>query len=125
MDEHGVVLVGYREVRGAGGGVARSTDGGQSFTLLRGMNGESVRALAVAPSNSKVIAAGTLTGVFLSRDGGEHWKRITPAGDPDLRNIESLAFDSSDTRDSLCRHLAPGLENRPIAAMNGSRSTRE
>jgi photosystem II stability/assembly factor-like uncharacterized protein len=98
VDEHGVVLVGYREVRGAGGGVARSTDGGQSFILLRGMNGESVRALAVAPSNSKVIAAGTLTGVFLSRDGGEHWKRITPAGDPDLRNIESLAFDSRDTR---------------------------
>jgi len=93
VDPHGGVFVGYWEVQGSGGGVARSTDGGQTFTLLKGIEGESVRALAVAPADSRVIAAGTRTGVFLSRDGGQLWKRITPESNLDLHNIGSLAFD--------------------------------
>ena len=96
VDARGVVFVGYWEVHGTGGGVARSTDGGKTFVVLKGVDGESVRALAVAPSDSKVIAAGTRTGVFLSTDGGQGWRRITPKNHPDLRNIESLAFDPSD-----------------------------
>jgi photosystem II stability/assembly factor-like uncharacterized protein len=98
VDADGVVFVGYWEVQGRGGGVARSTDAGQTFTLLKGIRGQSVRALAMAPSNPKMIAAGTLAGVFLSRDGGEAWTRITPKGHPDLRNVESLAFDPNDPR---------------------------
>ena len=96
VDRHGVVFVGYWEVQGAGGGVARSADGGETFALLKGVSGESVRALAVAPSDARVIAAGTRTGVFLSRDGGVAWSRITPVGDPGLLNVESLAFDPND-----------------------------
>lgn len=94
----GTVYVGYWEVHGLGGGVARSTDGGESFSLLQGIHGQSVRALAVAPSNARVIAAGTLAGVFLSRDAGRSWERISPQGHPDLRNIESLAFDPANAR---------------------------
>src|SRR6185295_20395876 len=67
VDARGVVFVGYWEVQGSGGGVARSSDGGQTFAVLKGVDGESVRALAVAPSDPQVIAAGTRTGVFLSR----------------------------------------------------------
>ncbi len=96
VDARGVVYVGYREINGSGGGVARSADGGETLVVLKGVDGESVRALAVAPSDSRVIAAGTLTGVFLSSDGGQRWTRITPGGHPDLRNIESLAFDPID-----------------------------
>lgn len=96
VDPRGVVFVGYWQVHGSGGGVARSTDGGHTFAVLKGVDGESVRALAVAPSNPEMIAAGTLTGVFLSRDGGTSWTRITPEGHPDLRNVGSLAFDSTD-----------------------------
>ncbi len=98
VDPRGVVFVGYWEVHGQGGGVARSVDGGQTFTVLKGIQGESVRALALAPSDSKLIAAGTLTGVFLSRDAGQTWTRITPKGHPDLRYIESLAFDPTDSK---------------------------
>lgn len=96
VDERGVVLVGYWEVEGSGGGVARSSDGGQTFAVLKGIDGESVRALAVAPSDRQIIAAGTRTSVFLSRDGGQGWSRITPKRDSDLRNFESLAFDPTD-----------------------------
>ena len=98
VDRRGVVFVGYWKVDGKGGGVARSTDGGQTFAVLKGVDGESVRALAIAPSDPQVIAVGTLTGVFLSRDGGRAWKRITPKGHPDLRNIESLSFHPGDPR---------------------------
>ena len=94
----GVVLVGYWEVHGTGGGVARSVDGGRTFTLLEGIRGEAVRALAVAPSNPDMIAAGALSGVFRSPDGGRSWRRITPEGHPDLRNVGSIAFDPGDPR---------------------------
>ena len=80
VDPRGVVFVGYREVHGSGGGVARSTDGGQTLVVLKDVEGQSVRALAVAPSDPQVIAAGTLTGVFVSSDGGQRWARITPKG---------------------------------------------
>jgi photosystem II stability/assembly factor-like uncharacterized protein len=96
VDPNGIVFVGYWEVHSQGGGVARSIDRGQTFTLLKGIQGESVRALALAPSDPRIIAAGTLSGVFLSKDGGRSWTRITPKGHRDLRNIESLAFDASD-----------------------------
>jgi len=97
VDGRGVVLVGYWEVQGHGGGVARSTDGGQTFVVQKGIQGESVRSLALAPSNPRMVAAGTLAGVFLSRDGGATWSRVTPEGHPDLRNVESLAFDPKDS----------------------------
>lgn len=98
VDRGGVVFVGFREVQGNGGGVASSADGGRTFTVLKGVENESVRALVLAPSDPRVIAVGTLTGVFLSRDSGQRWKRITPKGHPDLRNIGSLAFDPTDPR---------------------------
>jgi photosystem II stability/assembly factor-like uncharacterized protein len=96
VDPRGVVLVGFWEVGGGGGGVARSTDDGNSFTVLKGMDGQSVRALAVAPSSPQILAAGTLSGVFRSVDGGQIWSRITPEDHPDLRNVGSLAFDLQD-----------------------------
>ena len=96
VDARGVVLVGYWEVGGSGGGVARSTDGGNTFTILKGIEGQSVRALAIAPASPQVLAAGTLTGVFRSIDGGQSWARITPPDHPDLRNFESVAFDPQD-----------------------------
>jgi photosystem II stability/assembly factor-like uncharacterized protein len=98
VDARGVVLVGYWDVRGSGGGVARSTDGGRTFVVQKGIKGESVRSLALSPSDRQIVAAGTIAGVFLSRDSGQTWMRITPKGHPDLRNIESLTFDPNDSQ---------------------------
>ena len=96
IDDRGRLLIAYWEVAGPGGGIARSDDGGLNFTLLPGIKGESVRALAVAPGRPDILVAGSLTGIFHSMDGGLNWRRISPAGHADLRNIESVAIDPRD-----------------------------
>src|SRR6202022_4605878 len=54
----------------AGGGVFRSGDGGRTWRIA-GLEGQAVRALAIAPSNADVVLAGTLDGVYRSRDAGK------------------------------------------------------
>lgn len=82
---------------GAGGGVYRTADGGAHWMLL-GLDEEAVRALVQSPSDAKVWVAGTRTGVFHSTDDGATWNRITPFGDEELKNVDSLAFDPRDAR---------------------------
>ncbi len=119
----GDVLLGYWRVAGSGGGVARSSDGGRTYKAFDDVAGESVRALAIAPSDPARIVAGTLSGVFASDDGGASWRRISPRGHPEIKNVESLAVDPLE-RDVVYAgtwHLAwkttdGGARWRPIAA---------
>ena len=92
----GSLLIGFWDVHGRGGGVAVSGDHGVTFAIT--LDGESVRALALAPSDPGLAVAGALSGVFGSSDGGLHWRRISPAGHKELRNIESIAIDPRDPR---------------------------
>jgi photosystem II stability/assembly factor-like uncharacterized protein len=96
VDARGRVLVGYWEVAGEGGGVARSLDGGRTFAVLSGVDGESVRALDIVPSQPDTLVAGAIGGVFRSDDGGETWRRISPRDDTELRNVESVAIDPAN-----------------------------
>ncbi|HET9251438.1 MAG TPA: hypothetical protein VFP58_04915 [Candidatus Eisenbacteria bacterium] len=99
VDRSGVVYVGFWEVHGGGGGgVAWSSDRGETFHLLKGIEGRSVRALAISPTNRRVLAAGALDGVYLSSNAGKSWARITPEGHRQLRNFGSVAFDPTDPR---------------------------
>lgn len=79
-----------------GGDLFRSKDGGKTWFTLNGVHGKSLRALALAPSNPKIIVVGALDALYLSRDQGESWFRITPEGHPDLRHFESVAIDPKD-----------------------------
>lgn len=92
----GTLYVGYWEVGGAGGGVARSDDGGRHFVMLT--QGLGVRALALAPRDPRVLVAGTLGGVLRSDDAGGTWRRISPEGHPEIRNVNSVAVDPRDSR---------------------------
>ncbi len=92
----GVLLVGFWDAHSRSGGVAVSTDSGKTFRF--GLEGESVRAIRVAPSNPNVVIAGSLNGVFASSDGGGTWRRITPLDHDELRNVESIAIDPRDPR---------------------------
>ena len=75
-----------------GGGVFQSVDSGQTWRAA-GLQGHAVRALVQAPSNPKILVAGALDGIYRSGDAGANWKRISPEGDEELRNIDSLAID--------------------------------
>jgi photosystem II stability/assembly factor-like uncharacterized protein len=79
----------------AGGGVFRSEDDGRTWRAA-GLAGKAVRALALAPSQPDVLVAGTLDGVYRSEAAGDaerKWERISPEGDEELRNLDSVAID--------------------------------
>jgi photosystem II stability/assembly factor-like uncharacterized protein len=79
----------------AGGGFYRSRDGGRTWELA-GLAGLHVRALAQAPSNPDILVAGTMEGVYRSRDAGDTWERISPEGDEEIRQLDSVAIDPRD-----------------------------
>jgi photosystem II stability/assembly factor-like uncharacterized protein len=79
-----------------GGGIYTSEDGGHTWNSPAEMRGQSVRALAIAPSDPKIYVAGTLQGVFRSADGGSHWDQISPKGSVEIHEIESLAIDPTN-----------------------------
>lgn len=57
-----------------GGGVARSTDGGATWTLVAQPG--CVRALASDPHDAWRLYLATRTGVLHSQDGGAHWEPL-------------------------------------------------
>jgi photosystem II stability/assembly factor-like uncharacterized protein len=88
----GVYLAGLSSDLPAYSGMLRSTDNGARWLQVPDLRNRQVRAIAFNKFNSKVIAAGTDTGVFLSQDRGITWKRISPLGNRQLQPIMSLAF---------------------------------
>ncbi len=80
------------------GGLYISNDGGVTWASQAEMRGQSIRALTNAPSDPKILVAGTLEGVFRSTDNGEHWERISPKDNAEIHEVESLAIDPADPR---------------------------
>lgn len=94
-DPNRIYVAGW-SVNGDTGDLFRSTDAGKTWTALEGMRGKSVRALALAPSSSKIIAAVALDGVYRSLDGGDSWHLISPPKHTEIRNLQSVAIDPAD-----------------------------
>jgi len=87
------VMVGAWRLDKPDGGIFISEDEGHHWNPVADMKGQSVRALAQAPSNSKIFIAGTLAGIYRSEDGGSTWKLISPMGSTELHEVESIAID--------------------------------
>src|SRR5258708_7702273 len=79
------------------GDLFRSRDDGKTWVTLSGMRGKSIRALALAHLDARILVAGALDGVFRSRDSGDHWERISPANHAEIKNVESVAIDPVDS----------------------------
>jgi photosystem II stability/assembly factor-like uncharacterized protein len=77
-------------------GLFVSDDGGATWASQPELRGQAVLSLAVAPSEAKIMVAGSIDGVFRSTDSGAHWQRISTKGDKELHEIESLAIDPVD-----------------------------
>jgi len=78
------------------GDMFRSDDAGKTWETIPAMHGKSIRAMAIAPSDSKTLVAGALDGVFRSTDGGKSWQKIS-ASSQEIHNIESIAIDPKNT----------------------------
>jgi photosystem II stability/assembly factor-like uncharacterized protein len=74
------------------GDLFRSNDGGTTWETTPAMHGKSIRAMAIAASDSKMLFAGALDGVFRSTDSGKNWQRIS-SSNQEIHNIESIAVD--------------------------------
>ncbi len=85
------LLIGAFTVDRPDGGLFVSRDGGTKWLAV--LQGQSVRALAQSVSTPKIWVAGTLTGVQLSEDNGEHWRLISPPGSTEIHEVESIAID--------------------------------
>jgi len=92
------IYVGAWGVGYAGGGLYTSADGGRTWTSNPAMDGHSVLALTMAPSDPKTMVIGALDGVFRTIDGGSTWKQISPEKSKELHEIESIAIDPKDPR---------------------------
>jgi photosystem II stability/assembly factor-like uncharacterized protein len=79
-----------------GGGLYVSDDAGKQWAKQTEMSGQSVRSLTRAPSDPNLLIAGTLEGVYRSKDNGKHWELISPAGSSEIHEIESIAIDPKD-----------------------------
>ena len=77
------------------GDMFRSDDAGKTWESMPAMHGKSIRAMAIAPSDSKTLVAGALDGVFRSSDAGKNWQKISSVSQ-DIHNIESIAIDPKD-----------------------------
>ncbi len=90
------ILVGGWVLGSTDGGLYVTHDGGVSWGSEPAMRGESIRALEAAPSDPKILVAGTLKGVYRSTDGGKQWQLISPEGSQELHEVESIAIDPVD-----------------------------
>ena len=80
----------------ADGGLWVSQNAGRTWSQEPGLRGQSIRAFAQAPSDPRILYAGTLEGVFRSGDAGQTWALISPMGSREIHEIESLAVDPVD-----------------------------
>jgi photosystem II stability/assembly factor-like uncharacterized protein len=80
----------------AGWGVWHSPDAGNTWTRHRApfpLNSR-IQALAAHPKEAQTVFAAGDTGLFVSRDGGARWERVTASGA--LPTVWSLAIDPVD-----------------------------
>jgi photosystem II stability/assembly factor-like uncharacterized protein len=91
-----IYVAGWKD---ADGGLWVSHDAGRSWSGIESLRGQSIRSLVQAPSDPRVLFAGTLSGVYRSTDAGAAWTQISPLSEPlsrEIHEVESLAVDPAN-----------------------------
>lgn len=92
-DPNTIFVAGWRN---ADGGLWVSHDRGHKWDEVADLHGQSIRSFLQAPSDPKVLLAGSLSGVFRSNDSGATWTQISERGSREIHEVESLAVDPAD-----------------------------
>jgi photosystem II stability/assembly factor-like uncharacterized protein len=74
-------------------GLFRSSDEGATWEQISDLRQKQVWSLASSSADSRLMAAGTEQGVFLTRDGGANWTHFTQPGYSEPQPVVALAFD--------------------------------
>ena len=77
------------------GGFFRSTDAGVTWRESKELKNESIHSLTQSTFDPNTIMAGTTNGVWISKNSGAEWEKISSATMP--INIDSLAIDPRNT----------------------------
>jgi len=93
----GVFLVGLSSEDPQYSGLFRTTDGGRAWRRLTNPGLQEVWSIAIWRRDSRVIAAGTLDGILLTRDGGESWEHTAASDGFEPKPVVSLEFDPLDS----------------------------
>lgn len=75
----------------SGGGFYKTTDGGLNWKESKDLKNEPIHAMVQSSLNSDVLIAGTIKGVWISKDSGDKWEKINSDTSP--VDINSLAID--------------------------------
>ncbi len=78
------------------GGLWVSRDRGHNWSEVASLHGQSIRAFVQAPSDPKVLLAGTLEGSFALAMPASTWAEISPPGSHEIHEVESLAVDPAN-----------------------------
>jgi photosystem II stability/assembly factor-like uncharacterized protein len=78
------------------GGLWVSSDAGLQWQPVPALAGQEVLSFAQAPSDPKILYAGTLLGVYRSTNTGATWDLISPPGSKEIHEVESLGVDPKD-----------------------------
>ena len=89
-DSSRILVAGWRFDKPEGG-LYISHVAGRTWSETPALKNQSVFALVQAPSDPKIFIAGTLEGVFRSSDAGATWTLISPPGNKEIHEVESLA----------------------------------
>lgn len=77
------------------GGFFYTTDGGATWKEAKDLAHESIQALAQSDADPNMLTAGALSGVWVSHDSGESWKKVDSKSMP--LNVNSMAVDPRNT----------------------------
>ncbi|CAN5785429.1 exo-alpha-sialidase [soil metagenome] len=75
----------------AAGGFFMSKDGGRTWKESKDLRKEAIHAMTQSPSDPDLLFVGTPEGVWLSKNSGDSWEKISSSSMP--INVNSLAID--------------------------------
>ncbi len=77
------------------GGFFRTTDGGATWTEAKELKNEAIHSMTQSASDPDILFVGTTGGVWVSKNSGESWEKISSDTMP--VNINSMAVDPRNT----------------------------